>query len=798
MAALQGPSARGADPAISFSKDVAGLLKEHCVECHGGEKPKAKLDLSGSRTVEELEKQGALWFRVMERVEAGEMPPKEEGPLPQEARAGIVRWVRGDLSAHLMERQAKEGRSSLRRLSRNEYANTVQDLFGIRPPVSRMLPPDGRVDGYDKVRAALPFSASATDAHLKLAEGIVSQMSEVRTTKETHWLYAKESEQSKGHVLELPEGWWVSFNSDTTSGPMGNVWKEGGKVSGSPSGKKVGRHLMRIHAYGYQTDKPMPVGIYTGHTSAYPQMLNLVKVIEIPPGEASVVETEIYLRSMKDSDIGVTDGIRLIPFGLGVPVPKNTQAAVQGKGKPGLALNSIELEELDELLPGQHLLFDGLPEALVPNNVRRSVSRPGSVSREALERGIREAIGRVGSRLFRRDLSKQEISRRLVRVMDAIDSSGKPLDAYMDEVVSMMTSPDFLTLIERPGRLGEFELATRLSYFLWSSAPDEQLLALARDGKLSDARVLREQTERMLDDARSERFVVDFTDQWLGLWGIDNTTPDKDLYPEFDEHLKVSSLMETRQDFRRMLAENRSVKEFVAPRTASLNERLAKHYGVGIPAGSGFREVDLPEGTPFGGIWTHASVMKVTANGTLTSPIKRGVWISERLLGLKIPPPPPVEGIEPDIRGAKTFREQLDLHRKGTCSSCHAKFDPYGFALESFDVMGQFRGAYRVQDEGAAKGARRWKEGLPVDASGITPRGERFEDVRGLREILGRDVDALAKGLARHLITYSTGEPAGPLDEPVVTGIVAEAAKANNGVRAILHAVVQSELFRSK
>ena len=179
--------------------------------------------------------------------------------------------------------------------------------------------------------------------------------------------------------------------------------------------------------------------------------------------------------------------------------------------------------------------------------------------------------------------------------------------------------------------------------------------------------------------------------------------------------------------------------------------------------------------------------------------------MSERLLGLKIPPPPPVEGIEPDIRGAKTFREQLDLHRKGTCSVCHAKFDPYGFALESFDVMGQYRTAYRVQDEEVSKltGAdranrRRWRDGLPVDSTGTTPSGESFNDINGLRQLLAQKPELLAKGFVRHLLTYSTGEPASPLDEPVVETVVRESAKDNYGVRSLIHGVVQSDLFRSK
>jgi hypothetical protein len=802
---LAGLTGLAENPAETFSKQVLSVLKEHCADCHGGAKPKAKLDLSTPRTLEEIERQGPLWFRVLERVESGEMPPKEEGVLPKSARDGIVNWVRSDVSSHLKDLQRRDGRSQLRRLSRNEYANSVQDLFGIRPPVVRMMPPDGRVDGYDKVRAAVPFSAALTEAHLKMAETVVSQMFELRTTRESFWLYAKESEQSKGHLLVLPDGWRVSFNSDTNSGPVGSTRKEDGTVSGHPGGKKPGMHRLKIHAYGYQTDKPLPVGIYTGHTSAYPQLIQLLKVIEVPPGSPSVIEADVYLRSAKDSDVGVTDGIRLIPFGLGVPVPKNSQASDLGKNKPGLALNSIEVEELDDWLPGQKLMFEGMPDEIMTLLKNRAPLRKGKDSVEMVAGSVRDALVRVGERLFRRDLSADEVTERVGRFTAALEAGAKPSDAYLEEVVSMMTAPDFLTLPEKPGPLSDFALASRLSYFLWSSAPDAELLALAKKGTLATPENLRLQVERMLTDRRADRFITDFTDQWLGLWGIDNTTPDKDLYPEYDDYLKVSSLTETREGFRKIVGDNRSVRDFVAPESMFLNDRLASHYGMDVSPGVALREVKRSAEFPFGGFWTQASVMKVTANGTVTSPIKRGVWMSERLLGLKIPPPPPVEGIEPDIRGAKTFREQLDLHRKGTCSVCHAKFDPYGFALESFDVMGQYRTAYRVQDEevskltGAARAnRRRWKDGLPVDSTGTTPSGESFDDINGLRQLLAQKPELLAKGFVRHLLTYSTGEPASPLDEPVVETVVRESAKDNYGVRSLIHGVVQSELFRSK
>jgi len=424
---------------------------------------------------------------------------------------------------------------------------------------------------------------------------------------------------------------------------------------------------------------------------------------------------------------------------------------------------------------------------------------------------LEATIRRVGPLFFRRDLEPGEAEALLQLAIDRYDTAEpavNPLKAAFSEVmVALLTAPDFLCRLEKPGPLDDFALASRLSYFLWNSGPDENLLDAARSGRLRSPEGLHEQTERMLADPRSSRFATAFTDQWLGLWGIDNTTPDKDIYPGYDETLRHSSLEETRGTFARMLAQDATVRDFVAPRWALLNERLAEHYGIEGVAGAALREVPLPSDSPFGGFLTQSATMKVTANGTVTSPVKRGVWVAERLLGVEIPRPPAnIEPISPDTRGATTLREQLARHsEQASCAACHARFDGYGFALESFDVTGRFREKYRVLDHDVAKlpsrerqGRQLWKEGLPVDAAGVTPDGQRFTDVRHLRAILAADPVQLARGVARHLVTYATGSAATPVDEPAIEAIVKSAAESNYGLRTLVHAVVQSDLFRSK
>ncbi len=804
------------DAASTFSARVQPLLKTYCTECHAGAKPKAGIQLSGPRTTDQLAAERDHWFRALDALEAGTMPPKDEKqPTPAE-RAALVAWLRGDFTNTLLARQRAEGRSKLRRLSRTEYANTLFDLFGVKPPVGLNLPTDGRVDGYDKVAAALPLSASGAAGYFKMADDILARMlrpipktppkatakprspdllddvlgekkattntapaspfDPARTTR----AIAFGSEQSKGHVLELPDGTKVSFNTDTTSGPL----------RGFNGPRHPGMHRLRLSVYGYQTDKPLPFGIYAGHTGAYPQIIELVAVLEAPPGKAAVLETEIYLRTADLNDLApIGDNFRLIPFGLGVPVPKNSQASACRA--PGLAVQWVEIEDPELPLLGDRWLRADFRTALAG----------GLQNRDVFIKAAEATFKRIAPRLFRRDLSADELAKLNLAFAERLDVGVTADNALRDCVVELMTAPDFLCIVEQPGPLNDFALASRLAYFLWNSTPDDALLDLARAGKLRDPKVLAAQTDRLLKDAKSSRFVDDFTDQWLGLRAIDDTSPDSKLYPEYAKNdlLKRSSVQETRAFFRRVLDENLSVREFAAANWTFANASLAKHYGLPGITSLALQKVSLPADSAYGGLWTQPAVLKVTANGTYTSPVKRGVWVAERLLGISIPPPPPdIPSVEPDIRGAKTLREQLALHSsQGSCAACHAKFDPYGFALESFDVTGTYRKTYRVLNP-ERKAGPWWTEGLPVDCSGKTPTGQTFADIRELRKAVAQNPAQLARGVTRHLVTYATGAPATRLDQPAIESIVTAAAKNNHGLRSLVHGVVQSELFRSK
>jgi hypothetical protein len=296
----------------------------------------------------------------------------------------------------------------------------------------------------------------------------------------------------------------------------------------------------------------------------------------------------------------------------------------------------------------------------------------------------------------------------------------------------------------------------------------------------------------MLKDPRSDRFVAHFLDEWLELRNIDFTTPDRQLYPDFDPWLRDSMLEETRSTFRSLLDHDRGVVHLVHSDRVTINQRLADLYAIPGVVGAAFREVTVPDGVPRGGFLTQAAILKVTANGTATSPVLRGAWISHRLLGVEHrPPPPDVPSVEPDARGASTVRQILEKHRADpSCASCHARIDPPGFALESFDAVGRFRDRYRAVD---AKG--KLAPGLPVDAGGTLPDGRAFSDVASFRKLVAGDRENLARNLVRQLLTYATGMPVGFSDRADVEAVVARAKSRDYGVRSLIEESVLSGAF---
>jgi hypothetical protein len=425
------------------------------------------------------------------------------------------------------------------------------------------------------------------------------------------------------------------------------------------------------------------------------------------------------------------------------------------------------------------------------------------------ERDAKKLLRGFMQQVYRVPVREEEVERFHSVVRHALRTGDSFTEAMIAGYTGVLSSPGFLYFSEKPGRLEDGALAERLSYFLWNSCPDAELRKLAERGQLHRSKVLYEQTERLLNDRRCRRFVNAFLDYWLDLRLIEGTAPDLELYPEYqlDDLLVESMISETQLFFSELVKRNLGVANLIASDFAVINQRLAEHYGIPGVIGVGLRPVTVPKRSVRGGLLTQASVLKVTANGTTTSPVKRGAWIMTRLLGQPPPPPPPgVPALEPDTRGAITIREQLSKHRsQESCAACHRNFDPPGFALESFDVMGGWRARYRVMSGGEpVKGighnglSFHFCEGAAVDASGELPDGRTFQSVCELKELLLKDPEQLARNLTRQLAIYATGAAIQFSDRPQIGKILADSRKEGYGVRKLIHEIVQSDLFLNK
>jgi hypothetical protein len=774
---------------------VQPFFEAHCQKCHGGDKHKGDFHIE-SLTDNFADRQNReKWLTVMDQLAAGDMPPKKEARPPAEKVAAAVEWIRGQARTGEIAHRATEGRVVLRRLNQAEYKNTVRDLLHVEVDLSDLLPPDTSTSGFDNNAEALHTSSFLLRNYQATADRVLDAA--IANAGEPWQLNKKFDLREEGSVAKagsvyrhLDDGVaifavWESANIRVTMWNMHTHFR--------------GKYRIRISGYGYQSGgKPVDFHVNAGTLKEVTEE-RLLDYFSFPADKPTVIEFTEQLEAQ--------NRLRIIADGLpALPPQVEKEGADKYKG-PGLAIQWVEVQGplLEGWPPPSHKsIFGDMPRERIPGaddpDRREVVSKQPMADAERILRGF-------ARRAFRRAVTDDDIRPFLARVKSRLDEGYSFERAVRVGLKGILVSPEFLFLREKrdPGGaatptssvpLDDYALASRLSYFLWSSMPDEELLGLAESRKIREPGVRRQQVERMLQDPRAKAFTENFTGQWLSLRAIDATEPDRTLYPEYDDVLKTASLKEPKLFFEEVLKNDLSLTNFVSSDFTFLNARLAKHYGVPGIEGAGMRKVPLTPASHRGGVMTMSSVLKVTANGTTTSPVLRGAWLLDRILGTPpAKPPPDVGAIEPDIRGATTIREQLDKHRhEESCARCHVAIDPPGFALESFDVTGGWRDHYRALRDGS----RGYSAGPPVNSGGVLPDGRKFENIDDYKKLLLANKDQLARNLAGKLLAYSTGAPPTPLDAPEIDSIVSRVREKGYGFRSLVHEIVQSALFQSK
>jgi hypothetical protein len=783
------PAATAAD-----LKPIRPFLEAHCYDCHAGDNVKGNLDLE--KLDANLADPAALakWVGVNDRVARGEMPPEKKAKAADPHRPQFL----ATLGSKLTEASAARAHTVIRRLNRVEYENTLRDLLDVHTDVQDMLPEDGKAFGFDNVGEALDLSPVQLQRYMEAAGKALDDAAvrgpKPESTTVTADLAAGSNKQFVNkHWLPRPDGGMVFFGDGTYPAIKPGDYR-------APAD---GRYRITLTASAYQSDQPIVTAAYLGSEGNVG--MTLAGYYQFPPNEPKSVVIDGYLRK------GGT--VKLMPQDLKFRydhLMKQGPAAYQGAGL-SIAKLQIEGPTVAEWPGRGHTVRFGDLEAVDTRSAdakKKNYKANYEVVSKDPKADVRRLLTAFASAAFRRPATAAEVAPFLALAEAEMADGAKFEQAMRTAQIAVLCSPEFLYLVEPAGTLDGCALASRLSYMLWGTLPDAALLEAAAAGKLATSEGLRAQTERLLADLRAKRFTTSFSGQWLNLRDIDFTTPDKQLYPEYDDQLKLAMVAETEGFFDEVLGRNLSLLSFVDSDWTILNERLARHYGIDGVIGTEMRRVPLKPEYHRGGVLAHAAVLKVSANGTTTSPVVRGAWVLERIVGFRPPPPPPgVPGVEPDIRGATTLRQQLDQHRNNaSCVSCHKVIDPPGFALENYDVMGGWRANYRSLGKQfpAAKvslpgnrGAN-WRVGPPVDATGTTADGRAFNGLADYKKILLADKDRLARAMVERVATYAAGRGMGFSDRPAIGQITKAVAAKGYGFRDLVHAVVQSEIFRTK
>lgn len=760
--------AAGGDAACGVEGPAGAFFEHSCYDCHDAETKKGGLNLEKTDPKMAGLEQVDVWIKIYDRVAKGEMPPKKKPrPTPEDVRTFL-----STIRPRLIEADRSWREVVQRRLNRNEYQNTMRDLLAIDIDLKDLLPPDQQAGGFDNNGEALAVSTEQMQAYMAAAQRAVNAALLVGKRPETQTVTVSPLDEVKSYInsggFGYKDGRVITYTTD-----RGDY----SKISTRPHRAPVrGRYRFRFQAAANDTNDLQFFTVSASDFAAIgPTSTNLGYFAVGPEPKAFEIEALLDAKG----------AIQFFAFGL----PGWVKPA-PGEDHPGIGFSDVEMTGpiIDQWPPKSFTQLLG--------NVDLAKGAPADAE---------DILRRFMPRAFRRPVTDAELAHYTALVRSRMAAGRGFGESLRTGLVAALCSPNFLYLRDdvRPDtrRVSDTELASRLSYFLWRTMPDAELLDLAAKQQLSDPQTLHAQVERLLTDVRSAAFVTDFTGQWLRLRLINDTTPDEKLYGKFDDLLRVSMVWEGEGFFRQLIVDDAPIVNILDSNWAMLNQRLAELYGIEGVHGIEMRKVALPTNCVRGGVLTQAGVLKVTANGTTTSPVQRGVWVLENILGEATPPPPPnVGGIEPDIRGATTVREQLDKHRHlESCSVCHCKIDPPGFAMESFDPIGDHREKYlRWKVTNAEQGWGNVEQGARVDASGQLATGQTFDDIRQFKKLLVERQDNFARCLTEKLLTFGLGREMGFSDRDAVAVIIKESDAHARGLRSLIHAIAESETFATR
>ncbi len=816
--------------AAEFPADLKALIENRCLDCHNSYSAEGGLDLESLTFDLEERLTRNRWVRIFDRVDAGEMPP-EAVSLSVDNRKHLVDILGNAITTVDRKDVLASGRGPLRRLNRDEYQQNLRDVLQLpNLDIRDMLPEDREEHRFNKSATSLDMSWVQLTAYLEAADAALKKAMATSAEPPPVTKYRASGTQLFSTTSTFGEREAMFFAKDNKA----IATNELDQFKDDPALEMALFRSASWPYYGYpRSFVARLAGEYRVRFSA--RAVLQTEGYQLKPAIQSVPMT---FRARKPSgadvsgDVRATGGImdiepeskvyettiRLLPtetfeyslLGLPVPLARNVNGGpptyryppFPEGGQPGVAFQWLEVEgpisHETWPPPSHHVLFDEFGTDVQSQN-------PVDDARRLLRRFVKIAACEP--------VPEEAILRYEQLILERLEMGSPFAEAMLTGYKAFLCSSHFLYLPEpsdpATSYSDQYAIASRLSHFLTNTRPDASLMSLAETGKLRNTETLRSETDRLIASSGFERFVQNFTDYWLNLLHIRRDEPDIRLHPEyrFDDYLIESMDRETRTFFTAMIRDNLPATVLIDADFVYANDRLAQHYGLETISGSNLRKITLPDDSPYGGLLTQAAILKVTANGTSTSPVIRGAWIMERLLGQPPPPPPTsVPAVEPDIRGAKTIRELLELHTKSeTCASCHARFDPVGLALENFDILGGWRTNYRGFELGESiTGIDRAGHDFaytltqPVDASGQLLDGRSFRNIHDLKKILIEDPRQLARNLLHQFIVYATGTPVRFADREEIESILDACESNNYRVRDLIHALVQSRIFLGK